>query len=84
MIVPRFVHDKGTPHGDIPLVLNGWAADDRKKRRDELLELSHLSDKRRRYVEELSAGQQRLAGRRAVARRAANVMALKDGRAAEG
>jgi ABC-type lipoprotein export system ATPase subunit len=49
-------------------VLNGWAAADRRRRRDELLDLARLSDKRCRYADELSAGQQqRLAVLRAIA-----------------
>ena len=53
---------------ELPLALNGWAAADRRARRDELLDLAGLSQKRSRYADELSAGQQqRLAVLRALA-----------------
>ncbi len=55
---------------ELPLVLNGWSAADRRMRREELLALAGLSDKAGRYADELSAGQQqRLAVLRAIAHR---------------
>lgn len=51
-----------------PLVLNGWAPADRRKRVAELLDLAGLADKRLKYPDELSSGQQqRVAVLRAIA-----------------